>query len=147
MRANPPVTPRKTIIMDCHHEPSFVAPWPKIGTTVYCRWCMDYRKVVGWLSDYTIRCKGCPLSRYYGRDKDAAYRAASKHALKYPDHVVSIKDGGLHLDDVALEGQGVLEPFERDLKGRTAMVKQHQAELRTFLESLPKRDLTELPPY
>lgn len=124
----------KTVTLYCRHSVRYPVPFPNIGDTVYCRLCRDYREVLALTYEFQVRCGQCVLSRRYGRDQDAASRAASRHVLKYPSHTVSIMDGADEVERVStMEGQQSL-PYEQVLSKRADAVRKSQRSLRDFIE-------------
>lgn len=81
--------------LDCpyRHSVEFVVSPPKIGETVWCLRCQEYRKVTHAPAEYRIRCRSCRYSRTFGRAKITAEMKAASHRSRNPSHTVVMYDG------------------------------------------------------
>lgn len=130
---------KKHVTLSCGHSTLWGAPWPKFGETVYCRRCVDYRRVRSVIDEYRVRCGQCPLSRAYGQDLEGAQRVASRHVMKF-SHTVTVWEGNRVVETIAPQGDSL--PYDSVLAKRTRNVKEHQRALLDYIDSLPNRDVS-----
>jgi hypothetical protein len=93
--------------------------------------------VVTAVAVYRIQCMGCVYNRQFGRDREKADNAASKHVLRRPTHKVRVLDGHRQVGLIdAQKGQLPLVSL------RDALGKNHQQSLK----DLAKRSQTVIKP-
>lgn len=101
--------PPELVMLDCHHKTYFRAPLPEPGDEVWCRLGRHYATVASKGFQYQLSCDSCPVTTSYGQDKDAASRAALRHATKRQGHTVRVLNGGTTVETVTW--QGIQEPI------------------------------------
>lgn len=127
------------VIYECGHKRTFQSPYPSKGDEVFCFKCQNETRVADGVDElYRVKCQSCRWGRMFGADKIGASRLASRHATRFPDHIV----------DVLLNGATVLRvgnqcdelPYETVIKERHAVARSNQEMLRkstTVTKPLP----------
>lgn len=80
----------KLVSYTCNHWAEYEGSPPMLGDRVFCRKCNAYKEVVDYIDDHRIKCQHCRISRSYGACMDDARRAASRHVMRKPTHIVSV---------------------------------------------------------
>lgn len=95
-----------TLLTGCLHGLHLNPPARK-GDEVWCRQCGKYRIVHSVVPEWGMRCihSTCYYTRYYGTDKERAYREASKHAVHW-GHPVKVKHGNRDVTTVSPDENG-----------------------------------------
>jgi hypothetical protein len=127
------------IHLSCGCERYFPSPYPQEDDEVYCLKCQrEVYVIAGTNRVVRVKCRNCHVSRSYGTDEASAKRAASRHAIKYTDHIVDIKRGGQIIETISQNSETL--PFQSVVAERRAFTGQHQASLRNVVtKSLPKQ--------
>jgi hypothetical protein len=124
------------VIFDCRHSRNFPQSGaPKVGEEIYCFRCGTVREVIDAPSPYRLRCRysKCKLSRTYGVDKTTCYRAANKHLMGNPTHIIVISRGIKEIERLTLAG----DPYApEDKHGLREAAKKNQSTLRSLLDTV-----------
>lgn len=81
------------VLLNCRHRVHFREPVPVVGEVVYCVRCNAEATVHAAPDEWRMKCRNCHVNRPYGVERIACELAASRHAQKYPHHVVVIMNG------------------------------------------------------
>lgn len=81
-----------TVTLECSHELYFRSYPPKKMERVWCPRCGDMRAVEVTAAEFRIKCRGCRLSRPFGRDEESAKLLGARHHNKR-GHTVQLFDG------------------------------------------------------
>lgn len=89
------------IVLSCLHTLIYTDPAPKMGETLWCPRCRDYRPCAVAPPNYILHCdhgcKGTQLRREYGSAIVTAETRAVKHALRRTGHRVTLSNGDMFI--------------------------------------------------
>ncbi len=127
------------VTLDCGHVRMFRPSPPVAGETVYCGDCGDYRGVSATQRQIKVKCRNCVYSRSLGVGGESdlttrdAEMSASKHAMRYPGHVVALTDSDGEVTLISTNGEGQL-PMEGMTEQRVAENRPHQSSLKGLVD-------------
>jgi hypothetical protein len=88
---------RYTIVLSCLHTLTFDDPAPKMGETLWCARCRDYKPAAIAPPNYRLTCdhgcKGKQLKHEFGAAIVSAEASAVKHSLRRTGHRVTLANG------------------------------------------------------